>query len=154
MSEDIRVKVATDLLSIQPLIFRGIRRKLAKKTMLSIYISITPLHFEILKLLEDEGSLHVAQIGSKLQVAKAQMTQLINKLVDSQLVERKADLIDRRIVNISLTEKGRSVLDEKNANMNAIVREIISSIPDNEIEELSVLLKKLQVILSKLKLLG
>jgi hypothetical protein len=49
--EEILEKVAIDLLSIPPLIFREIRRKLIKTTLADIDVDITPLHFEILRLI-------------------------------------------------------------------------------------------------------
>jgi hypothetical protein len=74
LREKILEKVAIDLLSIPPLIFREIRRKLIKTALANIDVDTTPLHFEILRLLEKEGKLHVAEIGEKLHIAKAQMT--------------------------------------------------------------------------------
>ena len=76
MRSDIEEKVAVDLLTIPPLIFRGVRRKLIKNTLADIDedVNITPHHFEIMRLLEEEGTLHVCEIGERLQIARAQMT--------------------------------------------------------------------------------
>ena len=112
MRSEILERVALDLLCIPPLTFRGIRRRLIKTTLTEIHVDITPLHFEIIKLLEDEGMLHVAEIGERLQVAKAQMTQLIDKLVALNIVERESDTDDRRTINIRLTKQGRVLLEE------------------------------------------
>ena len=86
MREDILEKVAIDLISIPPLIFREIRRKLVKTTLADIDAGITLLHFEIIRLLEEEGNLHVTEIVDRLRIAKAQMTKLTDKLVDLKLV--------------------------------------------------------------------
>jgi DNA-binding MarR family transcriptional regulator len=150
MRNEILRRVAVDLLSIPPLTFRGIRRKLIKTTLAEIHVDITPLHFEIIRLLEEEGTLHVAEIGERLQIAKAQMTQLIDKLVTLNIVERKIDTADRRMTNIRLTNHGRTVLEkDKNTLINAI-RESMSYLTDKELEELSDSLRKLRDILSKL----
>lgn len=151
MSEDTRFKVIMDLLFLQPLIFRRIRRKLAQNSIPKIDISITPLHYEILLLLDDEGPLQMLEIGKRLQIAKAQVTQLINKLVESQLVERSANSTDRRIINISLTENGKRTLTEHRRHSIAIVKEMISDISDEEMEELADSLKKMQETLGKLR---
>jgi len=144
-------KVAVDLLSILPLIFRGIRRKLIKTTLADIDVSITPHHFEIIRLLEEEGTLHVAEIGERLQIAKAQMTQLIDKLVDLNIVERKMDIADRRTINITLTGNGRTVLEEHRNRLMSAVQETMSYLTDEELEDLSDSLRKLRDILSKLQ---
>lgn len=149
--DEILVKVATDLLSIPPLIFRGTRKKLIKSALEEKNIDISPLHLEIIRLLEEEGTLYVGEIGERLQIAKAQMTQLIDKLETLNMVERKTDSSDRRIVNISLTGQGKDVLEEhKNCVVNAI-REALSSLTDEELEDLSYSLRKLQSILSRLQ---
>jgi hypothetical protein len=51
--EDILEKVAIDLLSIPPLIFRGIRRKLIKTTLAGTDVYISPLHSEVMSLLDE-----------------------------------------------------------------------------------------------------
>ena len=108
MQNDIRERSAVDLLTIPPLIFRGIRRKLIKTTLADIDVNITPHHFEIIRLLEEEGTLHATEIGERLQIAKAQMTKLIDKLADLNIVARKTDRADRRTINITLTGQGRT----------------------------------------------
>jgi DNA-binding MarR family transcriptional regulator len=151
MRSDILGKVAVDLLSISPLIFRGIRRKLIKTTLADMHVDITPLHFEIIRLLEEEGTLHVAEIGERLQIAKAQMTQLIDKLEALNIVERKIDPADRRITNIGITDQGRIILEENKNSLMHAMRESMSCLTDEELEELSNSLRKLRDILSKLQ---
>jgi len=112
MKDDILGKVALDLLSVPPLIFRLVRRKLIRLTLADIDIDIKFPHFEIMQVLKEEGTLHVVEIGEKLQIAKAQMTHLIDKLVEFNLVERNADAADRRTINISLTDRGRAFMEE------------------------------------------
>ena len=151
MRSDILEKVAVDLLSIPPLIGRGIRRKLIKTTLTSIDVDITPHHFEIIRLLDEEGTLHVAEIGERLQIAKAQMTQLIDKLVDLNIVERETDKADRRTYNITLTDSGRSVFNEHKDRKMSAVRETMSCLTDEELEDLSNTLRRLHDILSRLQ---
>jgi len=151
MQSDIQERIAVDLLTIPPLIFRGIRRKLIKTTLVDIDVNITPHHFEIIRLLEAEGTLHVAEIGERLQIAKAQMTKLIDKLADLNMVERKMDVADRRTINITLTGQGRTVLEEHQKSVMSAIRETISRLTDKELEDLSDSLRKLRDILSKLQ---
>jgi DNA-binding MarR family transcriptional regulator len=141
--------VSEDLLSISPLISRLIRRKLIRTHIPNIALNITPLHFEILRLLEEAGTLHVSEIGERLQIAKAQMTKLIDKLVDLRVVERKNDAEDRRIVNISLTSKAKTVIKENKKNVLKAVQEVISSLPDEDLKNLSVSLHNVRDILLK-----
>jgi len=151
MKDDILGKVALDLLSVPPLIFRLVRRKLIRLTLADIDIDIKFPHFEIMQVLKEEGTLHVVEIGEKLQIAKAQMTHLIDKLVEFNLVERNADAADRRTINISLTDSGRAFMEEHQNNVLNAIRENMSSLTDEELEGLSGSLRKLRDILVKLQ---
>lgn len=151
MRNDIPGRVAVDLLSIPPLIFRIIRRKLIVTTLADIDVDIKLPHFEIMKVLEEEGTLHVAEIGEKLQIAKAQMTHLIDKLVDLNMVERNIDTADRRTINVALTDKGRTFLEIHENNIVNAVREYISCLEDDELEDLSNSLRVLRDTLLKLQ---
>jgi DNA-binding MarR family transcriptional regulator len=141
--------VSIDLLSIPPLIFRAIRKKITRTTLSKLDTDITPHQFEIMRLLAEEGTLHVSEIGERLQIAKAQMTKLIDKLVALNLVERKMDMADRRTHNITLTGQARAVLEEHKCNVMRAMREIMSDLIDEELENLSVLLRNLRDILLK-----
>jgi DNA-binding MarR family transcriptional regulator len=150
MQRDILERVAIDLLSIPPLIFREIRRKLIKTAIANIDVDITPLHFEIMALLKEAGTLHVAEIGERLQLARAQMTRLIDKLVDLNIVERKIDIADRRTINITLTNQGRVCLEEYKTRLMRTTMETMCHLTDEELKDLADTLKKLRDILSKL----
>ena len=147
---DILERVAYDLLSIPPLIFRGTRRKLIKTTLSDINVSITPHHFEIIRLLEEEGTLHISEIGENLQIAKAQMTQLIDKLEDLDLINKEIDSADRRIINITLSDYGKTILKEHKNSLMTAVRDSMSHLTDEDLEGLSDSLRKLREILYKL----
>jgi DNA-binding MarR family transcriptional regulator len=151
MQKDILERVAIDLLSIPPLLFREIRRKLIKAALANIDVDITPLHFEIMTLLEETGTLHVAEIGDRLYIAKAQMTHLIDKLVDLNIVKRKLDIADRRTINITLTGQGRAFLEEHKNRLVSTTMETMSRLTDEELEDLANTLRKLRDILSKLQ---
>jgi DNA-binding MarR family transcriptional regulator len=151
MRSDILDRITADLLSVPPLIFRGVRRKLLKIALVDIDVDISPLHFEIMALLKEAGTLHVAEIGERLQIARAQMTHLIDKLVDLGIVERQMDTADRRMTNIVLTSKGKTTIEEHDSSLRKAIRETLSCLTDKELEDLSDSLRKLRGILSRLQ---
>ena len=144
-------KVVEDLFSIPPLIIRGIRRKLLKTAFANIDVDISPLHFEIMKLLNEAGTLHVAEIGERLHIARPQMTHLIDKLVDLDIVERQTGTADRRTINITLTSKGKTTLEEHNSRLRNAIRKTLSRLTGKELEDLSASLRKLRDIFLKLQ---
>jgi DNA-binding MarR family transcriptional regulator len=151
VDNNILEKVTEDLLSIPPVIFRIVRNKLVRTALTDIGIDITPHHFEIIRLLMEGGTMHAAEIGQSLEIARAQLTQLIDRLVDLDIVERQPDKADRRVTNIALTQQGISLLEAHKRTIEEAVREKISFLSDRELNELSDSLRKLWSILGKLE---
>jgi DNA-binding MarR family transcriptional regulator len=151
MRGEILSAVAVDLLSVPPLIFRLLRRKLVKTTLAGVDADIHLPHFEIMRVLKEEGTLHVAEIGERLLIARAQMTHLIDKLVELDLVEREMDESDRRTLNIALTTRGRRLMEEHETNLVNAVRENMSSLTAAELATLSESLRNLRDILTKVQ---
>jgi DNA-binding MarR family transcriptional regulator len=151
MRGEILGRVASDLLSVPPLIFRLVRRKLTMTTLADIDVDIKLLHFEIMRVLKEEGTLHPAKIGDKLLIAKAQMTHLIDKLVELDFVKREMCADDRRTINLTLTEKGKKVLEEQDNLVINAVRDNMASLSDVELEALTSSLRNLRDTLFKLQ---
>jgi len=148
--ENVR-KVVLDLLSTPSLINRIIRRKLLSATLAESEAELRFLHFDIMRILKDEGTMHPSKIGEKLIIAKAQMTHLIDKLVDLGYVKREMNSSDRRTFNITITDAGRKVLDEQDNLVINAVSEVMSELPEKELESLSSALKNLRDILFRLQ---
>ncbi len=150
MKKEILDNVAYDLFTTLPLIHRSIRNKLIKNVITNIKEDIAPPHFEIMKLLENTGMLHVAEIGERLQIARPQMTHLIDRLVELELVERETNAEDRRMLNIRLTDDGKTFIKKRDKQVIDATREVLSGLTDEELQELSVSLKNLKAIFLKL----
>ena len=151
MKNSILDSVTEDLFSTLPLIGRSIRKKLLKTALTSFDKDIAPPHFEIMKLLEEAGTLHVAEIGERLQIARPQMTHLIDKLVDLDIVERQIGTSDRRTINIMLTNKGETILEKHDSHIRNAIWETLSYLTIEELQDLSASLRKLQDIFSRVK---
>jgi DNA-binding MarR family transcriptional regulator len=150
MRSNILDSVADDLLSIPPIVFREVRKKLLRTALINMDVDILPVHIGIMKQLYEAGTLHVAEIGDRLYIARPQMTRLIDKLADQGIVERHTDTADRRMVNILLTEKGKTTLEEHDRSIRKAMRETLSGFTDKELDDLSDSLRKLRDLLSKL----
>ena len=150
MDKDILDSVAFDLFSTLPLIHRSISRKLIKTVVTSFKEDIAPPHFQIMKLLEEAGTLHVAEIGERLQIARPQMTHLIDRLVDLDIVQRETNEDDRRMLNIKLKDKGKSIIKARDKQVINATREALSGLTDDELKQLSMSLNNIKEIFSKL----
>ena len=142
--------IAEDLFSIPPLIGRSVRRKLLRAALVDMHEGILPPHLEIMKILEEAGTLHVAEISDRLQIPRPQMTHLIDRLAVMGIVERKTDPTDRRAYDITLTVDGKKILKKHDRMMRGAIKTTLSDLTEEDLEEMSVALRKLRDILSRL----
>lgn len=96
---------------------------------------------EILK----SGSLTMNELSDKMNLDTSTMTRVIDKLVRDELIKRYRDEADRRMVLVTLTDKGIEAATKLNSSVNEYYKKIISSIPSGKTNEVlnavSVLLK-------------
>ena len=150
MQQEFIKNIITDLFSIPAFSHRIVRSKFTKAALENIEVCLTPLHFEIMVLLTEEGALPVAKIGERLVLAKAHMTQLIDKLVENEIVLREADPDDRRVTRISITSKGKETLDKIHERVSRAFKKALSSLSENDLEELTTSLSKIRNVLPKM----
>lgn len=112
--------------------------------------NITRRHFAILGTLDRVGVLPVSEIGKRLLISRPQMTYLVDKLIGLGMVERLPDKNDRRITNLTLTSKGKTVLEENRQSLRHNMIQKLSRLKKEELEELSASLRKIRDIGSKL----
>lgn len=68
----------------------------------------------ILDALKDRPSMRMGELAKYLSVTMAAVTGIADKLVRARLASRGSSPDDRRIVNISITPKGRSIIKKHN----------------------------------------
>ncbi|HWP98738.1 MAG TPA: MarR family transcriptional regulator [Syntrophomonadaceae bacterium] len=109
---------------------------------------LSPGQFHAVTILYHKGSLPMSELACEMKISKQQLTPLICKLIDSNLVVRQTEEQDRRIVRIEITEEGRRAFRELMARMKQAFREKLSVLPDTELEELDQMLKSIQTMLN------
>ncbi|MGX4601125.1 MarR family winged helix-turn-helix transcriptional regulator [Faecalimicrobium sp. JNUCC 81] len=107
-------------------------------------------HFQIMAVLKEKGMLPISEIGKKLLISTPNMTKLINKLIDEEMVERIPDKKDRRIINIELTQKGHQYLDEKFKHAKDALKVRLSTLSDSQLIKLGTSLENLKEVLMEL----
>lgn len=98
-------QIAENIISVYPLLYKTISRPIKHQ-------SITPGGMFVLGTLKRNGVQSMSDIGKCLAMPKPHVTVIVDKLIEEGYVERQNDPNDRRIVNISMTEKGFEVFQE------------------------------------------
>lgn len=100
--------IASDLLLVLPLI----RKKLLNLEDVKQMCGLPMTHVHLLAMLKNEGPATVSEIAARFQIAKPNITPLVDRLVDEGLVVRVRETEDRRIVYVHLQESGEARLNE------------------------------------------
>lgn len=114
-------------------------------------LKLSHAQFHAISFLALKGPLSMTELANKMAISKQQLTPLIYKLIEAGWVVRKTDENDRRIVLIDITEEGLKTYNGLKAEIKQKFIEKLSKLPENELEELDLMLQKIQIILKDVK---
>jgi len=139
--------IAENMLSIFPLLIKKFSKIGDFENNQCLPIS----QCNILFLLHTLGILTMSEISKRLSINKSNLTPLIDKLISENLVERIPGEKDRRIIQISLTEKGVGFVENHKALIASKLKEKFSQFDEEELKELSYHFDGIKEILSKMQ---
>jgi DNA-binding MarR family transcriptional regulator len=82
--------------------------------------------FQVVSLLEMHETMPMSRLAEELGVALPNATGIVSRLAEAEIVQRSHDEADRRVVNISLTGKGRALVGEMEAGRRERMRNLIA----------------------------
>jgi MarR family 2-MHQ and catechol resistance regulon transcriptional repressor len=107
--------------------------------------NLTLSQFGTLEALLHLGPLNQRDLGRKLLKSGGNITMVIDNLQKSGMVKKETDPSDRRAVIISLTDKGRTYIEEYFPKHLDKIREEFAVLGNKEKDQLAALCKKLGV---------
>lgn len=93
--------------------------------------------FLVLWLLWIWGSLETRRVAESVGISKATLTGVTNTLVRRGLVERTSSEIDRRLVELSLTEAGTELMTTLYPEFNEAESQLVASVPTADLEAMT-----------------
>jgi DNA-binding MarR family transcriptional regulator len=96
--------------------------------------------------LKESGSISQRELTERLSIRPASMSEVLAKLASKGMVERTPSEVDRRTMNVSLTEKGEKRADESLEYRMERREEMFSCLNDAEKETLLSLLEKINTV--------
>ena len=105
---------------------------------------LTPQQFNILRILRGSGKpLSTMQIRQRMLDRMSDTSRIVDRLLKKDLVQKVVCKDDRRLVDITISEKGLQLLQELD-NYNEEMDALLSSINEEEAKTLNHLLDKLR----------
>jgi DNA-binding MarR family transcriptional regulator len=72
-------------------------------------VGVTPTQWTVLMCLWEQDGLSFTELGNRLCFDHPTITGVVDRMEREKLVKRRRDHIDRRVVKVSLTQKGKDL---------------------------------------------
>jgi DNA-binding MarR family transcriptional regulator len=108
---------------------------------------ITSPQFNALLTLKDHPSITMGELCEKLFLACSTATDLIDRMEKNGFLERNRDAQDRRVIRLSISEKGKQAISEVIVARRRYVASILEKLTEEETEQLGNSLDKLHSLM-------
>lgn len=96
--------------------------------------SLTGTEYSILSHLSGKSPQIVTELSKEFQVSVSHITHVTDQLVRKQLAKRKRSELDKRVVEIHITDKGKNLVEMISQKKRAFVNEKFSPLTTDEIK--------------------
>ncbi len=133
------------------LLYQLIQKKIFKHKSFETRRKISFNLYLILLMLKSSNQLPLSETGKLLCIRKQNMTYMTDKLVEEGLIKRVPDLNDRRMINITITDKGKMYVDEWQKNKLEGMKRNFIYFNDDDLTKLHKSVDNMKYILSKIE---
>ncbi|MBM7605484.1 DNA-binding MarR family transcriptional regulator [Metabacillus crassostreae] len=104
-----------------------------------------------LRYIHNVGTCTSTELSEEFNVKRSAITAIINRLTEKELIKRTRDENDRRVIYLTLTEKGTELYVKTEEKIRKLVESIITSFDESEITSFIETYEKLNSLLDNLK---
>jgi DNA-binding MarR family transcriptional regulator len=108
----------------------------AARTVAQATDDLTLPQHRTLVVLAEQGPRHLADLAQALGVSPSTATRMCDRLVRKRLISRTRDEVDRREVDLSLTNAGKALVDEVAHRRKSELKKLVGDVPKEERERL------------------
>ena len=112
---------------------------------------LSDAQYGLLFNLRDHEALSSSELAFAADLSPAKATEMLDGLVASELVRRERSERDRRVVLISLTDRGRKLLDERRARYEPRWRAALDEFSEDELRTASAVLDRMRDMFEELR---
>ena len=144
MENDIRTKCIMKFYEIYPL-----SRKIVFDTFDRKKYHLTRTQQIIILSLSVSKTLTMSHLAARINTSNEQATRAVSQLVDMGFVVREHDRENRRLVNISLTDKAEGLLKQMKSDIHDEMIKRFKEVSDDDMDKLYEALQQVSEILKK-----
>jgi DNA-binding MarR family transcriptional regulator len=124
-------------------------KKVLKMDVSGFPENLTRLHLAVMGEI-GQNNLTMSDLAKALMMTKPQLTHLVEALVTLGLVERRSDAKDRRVIILSLTEKGRVLGENMKRRVRENIKKRLANLTPAELTQMAAAFETLRKIVGKL----
>jgi DNA-binding MarR family transcriptional regulator len=123
--------------------FKNVVKQIRKELRETLGDSLNGAEFAVLKQLESKSPQIVTALSQEFEVSVSHITHVADQLEKKNLVFRKRSQLDKRIVELHISEKGRKLVKETSKKKREYFLRKFEDLSTEDIETLHRLLQKL-----------
>jgi len=132
------------------LLYHLIQKNIFKPNSIGKGMKMSFTLYSILLTLKSVNKLPISETGKLMCIKKQNMTYIADKLVENGLIRRVPDINDRRVINITITDKGIEYVDEWQKNRIDRMRQDFTCFDDEDLKKLNKSVDNLKYVLSQI----
>ena len=105
----------------------------------------------MLRYINRSGTCTSSELADVFEVKKSAITAIINRLWEKGLIQRTRDENDRRVVYLTLTEKGTDLFNKMEERIHKLVESLITKFDETEIKQFLETYEKINQVLMDTK---
>lgn len=121
----------------------NLNRIFSNEMMKHMDSQVTHTQMFMLHYIQESGGCRLTDLAEKLDVKPGAVTAMIDRLSRSGYVTRESDALDRRAVQVRLTEAGEAIILKAHELRKEIVAKYMECLSQAEIESVTILMEKL-----------
>lgn len=111
-------------------------------------LNLKPPHLDVLVNLYRFEGLTQQELARKLLVGRSNVSMTLPQLEKRGLIERRGDIVDRRILRLRLTVEGRKVAEQAMAIQTALIEAVMSPSP---VEHCAIVAETMDALVQRLQ---
>ncbi|MFE8702816.1 MarR family winged helix-turn-helix transcriptional regulator [Cytobacillus sp. FJAT-54145] len=143
--------LVTDLVNRYIAVSFSVTKKAESLIKEQIGSDLTSDQHYVLRYINQVGSCTSSELAEQFDVKKSAITAIITRMWEKGLIQRKRDKDDRRVVYLTLTEKGNELFKETEKRIHKLVESLINQFDINEINQFIETFEKLNQVLIETK---
>lgn len=121
----------------------GVYRMMRKRFDLIKTNDLTMIQLHALIFIKENKNCQLTSLAKNFSISLPTANNLVEKLINLKLIERKDDKNDRRVIHLSITKKGENLINKLSKEKQNCFSSIISKLTIDEKKQLLKILEKI-----------